>query len=143
MTPDSMIVFALHGAESGDLEASLPPEVLGEDEVQLAAYHDDVAWAWPPVVRVSAATPLYLGWWGTAGAACGRPSACRHTAPWLLCAWPLPFAPQPTERLVYVGRLAPVPAPVGGVGGDLGAALAELPDRRSRVARAALREALP
>lgn len=42
---------------------------------------------------------------------------------------------RPGERLVYGGRLTPLAAPGAGVAGDLATALAEIPDRRSRIAR--------
>lgn len=57
------------------------------------------------------------------------PPACFRT-------WPRPFNPAP----VLARRLAAVPPPrqvvVEGVVGDLAAALAEIPDRQSRTARA-------
>jgi hypothetical protein len=44
--------------------------------------------------------------------------------------------PAPTRErgvVLYVGRLAAVPAPRAGVAGDLAAALAEIPNRRSKL----------
>jgi hypothetical protein len=39
---------------------------------------------------------------------------------------------RPGERILYVGRLAPVPRPGAAVVGDLAAALRELPSRPSK-----------
>jgi hypothetical protein len=50
--------------------------------------------------------------------------------------FPMPPRGEPRPRPLYVGRLAPVPTPARGVAGDLAAALREIPDRRSRAARA-------
>jgi hypothetical protein len=52
------------------------------------------------------------------------------------CRWPRPLKPYETAPAPSA-RLAPVPAPPRGVTGYLAAALAELPDRRSRVTRRA------
>jgi hypothetical protein len=49
--------------------------------------------------------------------------------------FPAPSPLREVGRVLYVGRLAPQPLPRSGVRGDIAAALAAIPDRRSRITR--------